>query len=147
VRPYEAMVIFDAGAEPPAIQAVVDRILETIRASEGTSGHVDRWGRRPFAYEVKHRWEGYYVLVEFSGVSRTVVELDRLLTLADEVLRHKVIRLPDKAVRRPAPPAGHRDGRAVVRTPAGGPAASGEGRDAADGPVPESPGGVRDSEE
>jgi small subunit ribosomal protein S6 len=115
MRPYEVMVIFDTGAEPPAIQAVVDRIVETVRSSEGTPGHIDRWGRRPFAYEVKHRREGYYVLVEFSGASQTVAELNRMLTLADEVLRHKVVRLPEKAVRRlpasgPGRPAG-RGGR------------------------------------
>lgn len=117
MRPYEVMVIFDTGAEPPAIQAVVDRILETVRANDGTPGHVDRWGRRPFAYEVKHRREGYYVLVEFSGGSQTVAELNRLLALADEVLRHKVIRLPEKAVVRRATSgpgrATGRGGRAV----------------------------------
>lgn len=100
MRPYEVMVIFDTGAEPPAIQAVVDRALETIRANDGVPGQVDRWGRRPFAYELKHRREGYYVLMELSGVSQTVSELDRLLSLADEVLRHKVIRLPEKPLRR-----------------------------------------------
>jgi small subunit ribosomal protein S6 len=109
MRPYEVMVIFDAGAEPPAIQAVVDRLLESVRTNEGTPGHVDRWGRRPFAYEVKHRREGYYVLVEFAGVPKTVEELDRLLGLADEVLRHKIIRLPEKVVRRA--PARPHDGR------------------------------------
>jgi small subunit ribosomal protein S6 len=100
MRPYEVMVIFDTGAEPPAIQAVVDRILESVRATGGTPGAVDRWGRRPFAYEVKHRREGYYVLVEFASEVQTVHELDRTLTLADEVLRHKVIRLPEKATKR-----------------------------------------------
>jgi small subunit ribosomal protein S6 len=99
VRPYEVMVIFDVGAEPPAIQGVIDRTLETIRASGGTPGTVDRWGRRPFAYEVRHRSEGYYVVIELSGEPRTVADLDRLLSLSDEVLRHKVVRLPDKAVR------------------------------------------------
>ena len=124
MRPYEVMVIFDTGAEPPAIQAVVDRVLETIRANEGAPGHVDRWGRRPFAYEVKHRREGYYVLIEFSGVSQTVAELNRLLSLADEVLRHKVIRLSDKAVRRAASSGpgrttgrGARPGRAEAAPP------------------------------
>ena len=67
MRPYEVMVIFDAGADPSAIQGVVDRALETIRSSGGNPGTVDRWGRRPFAYEVKHRREGYYVLIEFTG--------------------------------------------------------------------------------
>ncbi len=100
MRPYEVMVIFDTGAEPPAIQAVVDRLLETIRTAEGTPGAIDRWGRRPFAYEVKHRREGYYVLVDFSGTSRTIADVDRMLSLADEVLRHKVIRVPEKLARR-----------------------------------------------
>jgi small subunit ribosomal protein S6 len=113
MRPYEVMVIFDVGAEAPAIQAVVDRALEAIRSNEGVPGHVDRWGRRPFAYEVKHRREGYYVVIEFSGTSATVAELDRLLSLADEALRHKVIRLPEKVARRAraAAPAAARGGR------------------------------------
>lgn len=112
MRPYEVMVIFDTGAEPPAIQAVVERVLETIQSTGGTPGAVDRWGRRPFAYEVKHRREGYYVLVGFGGEVRTVDELDRLLSLADEVLRHKVVRLPEKgAATRAAPAAGGRPAR------------------------------------
>jgi small subunit ribosomal protein S6 len=102
MRPYEVMVIFDAGADPSAIQGVVDRTLETIRSSGGTPGAVDRWGRRPFAYEVKHRREGYYVLIELTGETQTVRDLDRLLTLADEVIRHKVIRLPDRVAGRTA---------------------------------------------
>jgi small subunit ribosomal protein S6 len=102
VRPYEVMVIFDAGAEPPVIQAVIDRALETIRTNGGNPSTVNRWGRRTFAYEVKHRREGYYVLIELAGTNQTVDELDRMLTLADEVLRHKVMRLPDKVAGRRA---------------------------------------------
>jgi small subunit ribosomal protein S6 len=94
------MVIFDAAADPSAIQAVVDRTLETIRSSGGNPGNVDRWGRRPFAYEVNHRREGYYVLIELTGETQTVNDLDRLLRLADEVIRHKVIRLPDQVAGR-----------------------------------------------
>jgi small subunit ribosomal protein S6 len=100
MRPYEVMVIFDAGADPSAIQGVVDRTLETIRQSGGTPGTVERWGRRPFAYEVNHRREGYYVLIELTGETQTVNDLGRLLTLADEVIRHKVIRLPDQVAGR-----------------------------------------------
>ncbi len=96
MRPYEVMVIFDTATEPPAIQAVVDRALEVVRSNGGNPGAIDRWGRRPFAYEVNHKREGYYVLIELSGEPQTVTALDRLLSLADEVIRHKVIRLPDE---------------------------------------------------
>lgn len=100
MRPYEVMVIFDTGVEPSAIQAVLDRALDTVRTTGGTAGAVDRWGRRSFAYEVQHKREGYYVLVDFAGDVQTVDDLDRLLSLADEVLRHKIIRLPEKAIKR-----------------------------------------------
>ena len=49
---------------------------------------------------MNHKREGYYVVVEFTGEPETVAALDRMLGLADEVVRHKVVRLPDRA-RRP----------------------------------------------
>jgi small subunit ribosomal protein S6 len=103
MRPYEVMTIYDVGADPQAIAAVVDRTVETIRTTGGNPGTVDRWGRRPFAYEVNHKREGYYVLIDFTAEPTTVAELDRMLALADEVVRHKVIRLPEKVAGRARP--------------------------------------------
>jgi len=98
VRHYEAVIIYDVAVEPQAIQGNLDKALDSIRANEGDPGAIDRWGRRPFAYEVKHKKEGYYVIVSFTGEPVTLTNLDRFLYLADEVLRHKIIRLPDKVV-------------------------------------------------
>jgi len=98
MRHYEAVIIYDVAVEPQAIQASLDKALETIKTNEGAPGALDRWGRRPFAYEVTHKREGYYVIVSFTGEPATVAELDRFLGLADEVLRHKIIRLPDHVV-------------------------------------------------
>jgi small subunit ribosomal protein S6 len=47
---------------------------------------------------VNHKREGYYVVVEFTGEPSTVSELDRTLGLADEVVRHKIVRLPESRV-------------------------------------------------
>ncbi len=97
MRPYEVMAIFEATTEPSVIQGVLDHALEVIRSNGGNPGAIDRWGKRTFAYEVNHKREGYYVVVEFTGVAETVAALDRMLGLADEVVRHKVVRLPDSA--------------------------------------------------
>ncbi len=99
MRPYEVMVIFDTGLEEDAVRAVLDRATELISARGGNPGRVDRWGKRRFAYELNHRWEGYYVLVEAAAEPAVMAELDRMLTLADEVIRHKIIRLPSRAGR------------------------------------------------
>ncbi|MCU1451224.1 MAG: ribosomal protein, partial [Acidimicrobiales bacterium] len=93
--PYEVMVILDAGLEEEAIRSVLDRSTELIRSRGGSPGSVDRWGRRRFAYEMKHKWEGYYIVLRAEAEPAVMTELDRYLHLADEVLRHKVVRLPD----------------------------------------------------
>ena len=97
MRPYESMIVFDTTVDAQSIQVALDRALETIRTHGGNPGAIDRWGKRPLAYEINKRKEGYYVLVEFSGESNTVTELDRILTLSDEVLRFKILRHTTKA--------------------------------------------------
>ena len=103
LRPYEVMVIIDPGLEDEVIRATVDRATAVISAHGGNPGRVDRWGKRRFAYELGHRWEGYYVLLEASAEPAAMAELDRMLSLADEVIRHKVIRLPDAVAHRARP--------------------------------------------
>ena len=36
-------------------------------------------------------------MLEFTGEPETVSALDRMLGLADDVVRHKIVRLPDNA--------------------------------------------------
>jgi small subunit ribosomal protein S6 len=99
LRPYETMIVFDTSVDAQQIQAALDKALDTVKNNGGTPGNIDRWGKRPLAYEIKKRKEGYYVLVEFSGESGTVDELDRILTLSDEVLRFKTLRRNERARR------------------------------------------------
>jgi small subunit ribosomal protein S6 len=117
MRPYEVMIIFDAGLEEEAIRAVIDRATQTLTSRGGTIVRVDRWGRRRFAYEVKHRSEGYYVLVEATSDPTPMAELDRVLSLADEVVRHKVIRLPDSVAGRSPRPAPVPDEAGAAQAP------------------------------
>jgi len=105
MRPYEVMLIFDASLEEENIRAAIDRFAEFIRSRGGTPGKVDRWGKRRFVYELRHRWEGYYVLMEFTAGVELEEELHRMLSLADEVVRHKVIRIPEAALKARAAPA------------------------------------------
>jgi small subunit ribosomal protein S6 len=100
MRPYETMIVFDTTIDAQTIQVALDRALETIRTGGGSPGNIDRWGKRPLAYEIKKRKEGYYVLVEFAGETSTVDELHRILTLSDEVLRFKILRRHEGKPRR-----------------------------------------------
>lgn len=103
MRPYEVVVIFDAGLEEQAIQARLDESTRLVSARGGEPGRIERWGRRRLAYEIRHQRDGYYVLMEANAEPETMAELGRALQLADDVLRHKVVRLPDKVAAGKAP--------------------------------------------
>jgi small subunit ribosomal protein S6 len=103
MRPYEIVVVLDPGLEEDAVTGVIDRTTELVRSRGGEVRRVDRWGKRRLAYELHHHWEGYYVLVDARAESPVVDELNRALLLADEVIRHKVVRVPEE-VASPATP-------------------------------------------
>jgi small subunit ribosomal protein S6 len=96
MRPYEVMVIFDPALEEQTIQGRVDDSTKLIESRGGEPGRVERWGKRRLAYEINHERDGYYVLIEANAEPDTMTELSHNLQLADDVLRHKVIRIPDK---------------------------------------------------
>jgi small subunit ribosomal protein S6 len=95
MRPYEVMVIYDAELEDSAVRASVEEQRQALAAKGAELGPVDFWGKRRLAYRLKHRWEGYYVVLQAKAEPAAMDELGRTLTLADEVLRHKVLRIPE----------------------------------------------------
>jgi len=103
MRPYEVMVIFDASLEDDAVRALVSRFTQQLTTAGAKSVTTDIWGKRRLAYPVRHRNEGYYVVIDANAEPAALSELDRALTLTDEVLRHKVMRLPERTAGRSRP--------------------------------------------
>lgn len=95
MRPYEVMVIFDADLEDSEIRAALDRHIQLLKDKGAQMGTTDIWGKRRFAYRLKHRWEGYYVVLQARAEPAAMEELGRTLALADEVIRHKILRIPE----------------------------------------------------
>jgi small subunit ribosomal protein S6 len=105
VRPYEIVIIFDAETEDDGIRSIVDRTQGSIEKAGGESGRIDNWGKRRFAYELKHRWEGSYMVLQARAEPATMAEVDRALSLTDEVLRHRIVRIPEETWGPAAPAA------------------------------------------
>ncbi|HZD79246.1 MAG TPA: 30S ribosomal protein S6 [Actinomycetota bacterium] len=91
MRQYEIMLILPAEADESVVGAAVDRITRVVSQGGGEVGKIDRWGRRRLAYEIDDRTDGYYVVVEFTAEPSVLVELERTLHLADDVVRFKVV--------------------------------------------------------
>ena len=101
MRAYELMIIFDGDVEDTKVNEILANVGRLVEAGGGSVEKTDRWGRRRFAYEINHKWEGIYVVLEIATEGRDLNEVERVLHLADEVVRHKTIRLPEtEATRR-----------------------------------------------
>ncbi|MEZ5321418.1 MAG: 30S ribosomal protein S6 [Microthrixaceae bacterium] len=100
MRAYELMVIVDSDVDDQGVNAVKAKVVELVTADGGTVPTTDHWGRRRFAYPINHKLEGVYVVFEIATPAHNLDELDRFLRLADDVVRHKIIRLPDAEAER-----------------------------------------------
>jgi small subunit ribosomal protein S6 len=93
MRDYEVMTIHRPDLAEDDIEAKIGE-LESYLGEQGASiKGKDLWGKRRFAYEIEHLSEGYYSVVNFQAEAAAVDSLDRMLSLADEVVRHKIVRI------------------------------------------------------
>jgi small subunit ribosomal protein S6 len=93
------MVILDGSIDDNVVSGEVEKIA--AQADDcGELASTDVWGRRAFAYEIDHKHDGHYVVFEILGDPGSLDPLDRALRLADDVVRHKIIRLPDSEAAR-----------------------------------------------
>jgi small subunit ribosomal protein S6 len=95
MREYEVMTIHRPDLAEDDIATKITELESYINDNGATVTNRDLWGKRRFAYEIDHLSEGYYSVLAFQSEPTTVDSLDRLLLLADEVVRHKIVRLSE----------------------------------------------------
>ena len=102
MRAYEFMIILDGDLDDTAAQAWVKSVTDSITKAGGTvHGKPDWWGRRQFAYPINKKVYGFYAVMNVVAPGGALDELERSLRIADDVVRHKLLRLPDaEATRR-----------------------------------------------
>ena len=100
---YEVTYIIDSTLTDEDQTALIERFQRLVSEQGGTVDAVDKWERRRLAYEVKGKREGIYVVMNFTAPSAAEAELQRVLRLTDNVLRHIVVRVDEKKATATAP--------------------------------------------
>ena len=99
MRAYELMVIHDGDLDDVAVQDELKDVKSRVDAV-GRVVRVDFWGKRRFAYEINHKHDGYYSVMDLLAEAGAMDPVERALRIADNVVRHKLIRLPDDEAER-----------------------------------------------
>ena len=92
MRVYELMTIHRPDLAEDDFRSKVTEIEAFLGNRGATVSNTDLWGKRRFAYEIDHVTEGYYSVITFESETEAVDDLDRVLGLSDDVVRHKVVR-------------------------------------------------------
>jgi small subunit ribosomal protein S6 len=104
LRDYEVLYIVRADLDDDKVQDIVKRVNTLIEKAGGTLQRTNVWGKRKLAYEVKHQKEGSYILQDFQIGQDRIPELEAALKITEEVLRHLVVRKPEKPAPTPVAP-------------------------------------------
>ena len=90
MKDYEVMFILRPALDE-VIKSNIEKYEELITKNGGNVQKTDKWGVKRLAYTIENLDSGYYVLMTFSASKYCVMELDRVMKISDEVLRHMII--------------------------------------------------------
>jgi len=96
MKAYELLVLLNPTLDEEAREASVGRVQDVITNDGGTIDNVDSWGKRKLAYEIDGLTDGDYVLFDFHTEPSAIAELDRVLHIADPVVRYMIVAREDR---------------------------------------------------
>jgi small subunit ribosomal protein S6 len=97
---YEILLMLDPDLPEGRQEEIIKRARELVEKANGTWVRHDVWGRRRLAYEIGHKGEGSYHLLNFDADA----ELSRILRITDGVMRHLAVRRVEGSAPGPPPP-------------------------------------------
>lgn len=127
---YDLVLMLDSAAPEDQRQKVLSGVEATITAG-GEIVNTQDWGVRQTAFEIRHKSDAEYHLLQFHGTRDVLETLQRTLRISDGVVRFRIIKL---APGTPAPPANRPEPRPTgigETVAAGAPAPEAQPADAA----------------
>ena len=89
---YDLVLLLDSEAPEEQHTKVLDDAVRVIN-KHGEVVSDEDWGLRATAFEIKHKGEAQYHLVQFHADRAALEELNRMLHIADGVVRYRIIKL------------------------------------------------------
>jgi small subunit ribosomal protein S6 len=88
MRNYETLFICRQDISATQVEGLADKFQEVITNANGTMGRRENWGLKTLAYRIKKNRKGHMVLFNYSASHEAIVEMERRMTLSDDVIRY-----------------------------------------------------------
>ena len=94
-RQYEVVFIIDPAADDDEVNRLTEHHKQIVTDQGGVITKSESWGKRPLAYEILHKTEGTFVLMEIEGSGREIAELERRMRVNDRIMRYLTVRVDE----------------------------------------------------
>lgn len=95
VRKYEAVILMHPDADEDQQKELFQKNKDIVESFGGEVNHVDTWGRRRLANQVKDLRNALYFHTTFCAKPEVISELERTMGINDRVIRVMHTRLED----------------------------------------------------
>ena len=90
---YETTCIVRQDLSKQDVSALADRYTELLESKGGRVVKREYWGLRNLAYRVKKYRKGHYIMLGIEAPFEAIQEMQRLMTLNEEIIRSLVLRV------------------------------------------------------
>ena len=116
-RTYEVIFIVDPDTADNEVMQLSEGVQKIITGQGGNITKTEMMGKRQLAYEINHKRNGTYVLLEVEGSGAEIAEVERRMRVNDQILRYMTIRVDE--MRRRADKLKERRARKAVKKAGG----------------------------
>jgi small subunit ribosomal protein S6 len=90
---YENVFIARQEISPQQVESLADAFQKTIEEQGGKVPKKEHWGLRHLAFRIKKNRKGYYVLMNLDAPPAAVTELERQMSINEDVIRYLTVRV------------------------------------------------------
>ena len=84
---YEVLYIISQDVADEKREAIIQSFADIVTQNGGTVENIDKIGLKKFAYEIKGKREGFYVLMNFTADSNVPSLIEQKMALTDGFVR------------------------------------------------------------
>jgi small subunit ribosomal protein S6 len=95
---YEHIYLVRQDVTAPQVEALTETLKTLIVANGGSVAKVEAWGLKSLAFRIKKNRKAYFTLLNIDAPSAAIVELERQLSLNEDVIRYITLRVDEHEV-------------------------------------------------
>ena len=90
---YECVLIARQDISAAQAEALAEQFAQFIRDNGGQGTKTEHWGLKTLTYKIKKNRKGHYVLFNLDAPAAAVLEMERNMSINEDVLRYMTVRV------------------------------------------------------